>query len=86
MPAAFNDDLKRVAMDEFCETWMDYESPSRAASIIGGFYGIGRTTLRDWLKDADLWPVLSPVETWTLVMENGRLKQELEPLRGVRQG
>lgn len=48
--------VKEDAMDEFEGTWVDYTSPTAAAIAVAKKWGVGKTTLVDWLRDADRWP------------------------------
>jgi len=52
----FDESTKRQAMAEFEETWKEYSSASAAAKAIAKDWGMGRTTLTEWLQEENLCP------------------------------
>lgn len=47
----FDDSVRRQAITEFQETWQEYSSASAAAKAIAKDWGMGRTTLTEWLQE-----------------------------------
>jgi hypothetical protein len=72
--------IKDKAMAEFEDTWADYNSATAAAIDIASRYGIGKTTLVDWLRVEDRWPATARRLT-ALERENARLRRINEQLR-----
>lgn len=64
-------------MAQFEDEWHLYSSPSAAARAIAGEWGIGRTTLAEWLQDEGRWPR----PTLNEVRQNRVLIKQVESLR-----
>lgn len=71
--------VKENAMDEFDRTWVDYTSPTSAAIAVAKKWGIGKTTLVDWLRHADQWPAQ---RTASYQREILRLRKQIRELGG----
>lgn len=75
------DAVKQGALAQFDSSWQTYSSASAAAVSIAKAWGVGRTTLIGWLKDADLWPTATMGEVRKLRAENVALRAELHRLQ-----
>ena len=75
--------IREGAMEDFDAHWRKYSSPSAAAKMIGRKWGIGRTTLTEWLQDEGRWPRATLAQVRQLKQleeENDRLKKQLAEL------
>lgn len=72
---------KKLAIQEFVNTWTTYSSATRAAKSIAMEYSIGTNTLIGWLVDADMWPRTRPSIAGKLEAENRQLRKENDLLR-----
>lgn len=77
----FDETTKRQAMAEFEETWQEYSSASAAAKAIAKDWGMGRTTLTEWLQEENLWPSPTVKQVQHLQREITRLKKRNELLQ-----
>ena len=77
----FDESTKRQAMAEFEETWKEYSSASAAAKAIAKDWGMGRTTLTEWLQEENLWPSPTVKQIQHLQREINRLKRRNEHLQ-----
>lgn len=75
------EEIKTAALQEFSETWTTYSSASRAAVVIAGTFGIGKTTLIDWAQTEGIWPRTRASVAAKLERENTRLREENARLR-----
>lgn len=87
----FDESVRRKAIEEFQETWQEYSSASAAAKAIAKVWGMGRTTLTEWLQEENLWPSATVKQVQELQREikrlmrrNEFLEAELERLRAIR--
>lgn len=71
--------IKEQAMDEFEDTWLDYTSPTAAAVDVARRWGVGKTTLVDWLRSAERWPTQRAA---SLQREVIRLREMVRELGG----
>lgn len=85
-----DDSIRQNAIEEFQHTWQEYSSASAAAKAIAVTWGIGRTTLTEWLQDENLWPSATIKQVQRLQREVQRLKkrnkfleEQLDNVRGV---
>lgn len=79
-PTQVDVSIKEQAMAEFDTTWADYNSATAAATDIALRFGIGKTTLVDWLRTEDRWPATARRLT-SLERENARLRRMNDMLR-----
>lgn len=73
--------VREGAVCEFAETWGDYSSPSAAVRDIASRWGVGRTTLTEWLHDEGKWPNATVDELRRVEQENQRLRLEIQALQ-----
>lgn len=71
--------IKEQAMDEFEDTWLNYTSPTAAAVDVARRWGVGKTTLVDWLRSAERWPTQRAA---SLQREVIRLREMVKELGG----
>ncbi|MCQ4626176.1 hypothetical protein KBX18_11580 [Corynebacterium sp. CCUG 69979] len=74
--------VREGSMAQFVETWQEYSSPSAAAAAVAKSWGIGRTTLSQWLRDEGKWPHTRVSANLRLAAENRALRKELNRLKG----
>lgn len=79
---AHPDEVRHGAMVEFVERWQDFTSPSAAAAAIAKEWGIGRTTLAEWLRAEGQWPHTRVSANLRLAAENEKLRRKLQALTG----
>lgn len=69
------------ALKEFEASWRQYSSPTAAVKAIAMTWGIGRTTLTEWVHDAGKWPQATIAQIRRLEMENLALRRQIETLK-----
>jgi len=77
---AHPDNVRAGAMHQFIKTWTEYSSPSAAAAAVAREWGIGRTTLSEWLRAEGQWPHTRVSANLRLAAENERLRAQLKRL------
>ena len=75
-------EIREGAMVEFVDTWQDYSSPSAAAAVVEEKWGVGRTTLSEWLRHEGLWPYTRVAANLRLAAENVELKRRFGEVTG----
>lgn len=78
-PYQVDESVKEQAMQEFDDTWLDYTSPTAAAVDVARRWGVGKTTLVDWLRSAERWPTQRAASLQREVM---RLRERVRELGG----
>ncbi|WP_115686496.1 hypothetical protein [Corynebacterium senegalense] len=68
-------------MADFVEKWESYPSPSAAAAAIAREWGVGRTTLSEWLSAEGKWPHTRVAANLRLAAENEELRRQIERLQ-----
>ncbi|TVS26982.1 hypothetical protein EKI59_09770 [Corynebacterium sanguinis] len=77
------EEVREGAMGDFEENWHRFSSPSAAAREIAAVWGVGRTTLTEWLQSEGRWPRATLAEvrrSRMLADENRRLRAMLDRL------
>lgn len=69
-------EVRAAAMRDFVTRWRTYATVSAAVIATAQEHGIGKTTLRDWLVEEDLWPSPQRRVAW-LEQENTELRRVL---------
>ncbi|MGO3084468.1 hypothetical protein [Ancrocorticia populi] len=80
VPTHVNSEAKAKAIAEFEQNWLDYNSATAAAIDIAQRWGMGKTTLVDWLRAEGKWPATAQ-RLSSLERENARLRRVNEQLR-----
>lgn len=73
--------VRQGAMEQFCRSWQEYSSPSAAAAAVAGQWGVGRTTLSEWLRAEGQWPHTRVSANLRLAAENEHLRREITRLQ-----
>ncbi|WP_297667675.1 hypothetical protein [uncultured Corynebacterium sp.] len=73
--------VREGAVKEFAESWGNYSSPSAAVRDIASRWGVGRTTLTEWLHDEGKWPRTTVGQLRRLQRENQALREQLKHLQ-----
>ncbi|MHA2788319.1 hypothetical protein ACXZ66_04090 [Corynebacterium sp. S7] len=74
--------VRQGAMEEFLAVWREHSSPSAASAVVAKNWGVGRTTLSEWLQAEGKWPYTRVAANLRLAEENERLRRELDELKG----
>lgn len=78
--------VRDAAIAEFEKDWQHFGRPTVAAAKIARKYGIGKTTLSDWLRAEGRWPSPRAMRVLELERENRLLEEENQALRAkIRQ-
>lgn len=71
--------IREQVMQEFEDNWSSYTSPTAAAVDVARRWGVGKTTLVDWLRSEERWPTQ---RTASLQREILRLRKMVRELGG----